>query len=211
MQLRAFCCAHTKYAWILPDFARLAAANFPFPVDIYVGDSPWNVRMREILSSYDCRDVIYLQEDFLITSVNMGLVEQCYHFHKKKKAIITKLGSNYEFLGGTFVDTIDYHPVYKQNPSDEYLMSHQPVAIFNREFLMQSITDKTPDASSHEINGSKWMRKNNLTRVYCVGWNYRPVNKSDIFTFQHAIRKGKLLREADKLLTNIPENISWDG
>lgn len=209
IDLKVFCCACTKYKWILPDFIKLAQANLPLPIDIHVGDERWDIRMRGILEGYTCRDVIYLQEDFLITQADMNSIERAYKLHVDKNAIITKLGNNYEFQTAYYPAHINGHPVKWQTRFSQYLMSHQPVAIFNREFLLSTISEETYNASIHEIKVSDWLKGDNR-KIFCVGEGHYPKNYSDILTFEHAIRKGKVLRDAKPYLTNIPEGIEFD-
>lgn len=218
MSYQIFVCACDRYAWIYPDFIRLAAANLPeqyvFYTEEYIDDHIYNIlpvgrglwyeRMLRCLNRLTARDVIYLQEDFLIKSVNMHLLEEAYWFHKKKNAHITKLGNNYEFKTHKYPARIDEHQIYIQDINDEYLMSHQPVAIFNREFLISTLSELTPDASTHEIKGSQIMRERGQGKVFCVGEANWPKNYSDIFHIEHAIRKGEVLPDA---LPYLNENV----
>lgn len=158
--------------------------------------------MLVCLDHLESDDVIYLQEDFLIRDVDCDAVEEAYLLHKKKNAFITKLGNNYEFTTHKLGYKVGRHQVYLQNPNDEYLMSHQPVAIYNKEFLMRSLRElQSTNASAHELDGSKWMRANGLTKVLCIGESHRPKNYSEVFHFEHAIRKGELLEDAKMYLS----------
>lgn len=219
MSYQTFVCACDKYSWIYPDFIRLAdphiAYSYIFFTEEYedddyrvvpVGKGLWYERMLRCLTRLTARDVIYLQEDFLIKSVNEHLLEEAYCLHKKKNAYITKIGNNYEFKTCKYPTKIDQHQVYIQDIADVYLMSHQPVAIFNRQFLIDSLVELKPAGpSEHEIDGSKWMRASNKTRVFCIGESHYPKNYSEIFNFEHAIRKGKILPDAINLLGDFNE------
>jgi hypothetical protein len=201
--LEIFVCACDAYAWIYPYFVHLAGKNLPLrytlftetiegPNFIPVGPGRWDERMKRCLSLLNSRDVIYLQEDFLIQYVNVGLLEKAVQLHRKHNTYITKLGKNYEFKTYLWPAQLDTLKVYIQDVYDKYLLSHQPVAIFDREFFLESLSELTPDASSHEIIGSNWMRSNGRLGVFCVGETHYP-NRSDIFTIDHAIRKGELI------------------
>lgn len=201
-----------KYEYMYKHFVRFARANFPLNIKYFgetipfpdeettlLGEAPWNDRFRWALNSINTPHVAYLQEDFLIKSVDMEALIGAYELHKKYKAHITKLGTNFEFTVSRFPEIILNHQVYLQNAADTYLLSHQPVCFFSREFLLSTITDKTTDASLHEIEGSHIMRTTLQTKVFTIGQPNNP-NKSDIFTIEHAIRKGVLLDDARKMI-----------
>ncbi len=212
-----FVLACEKYKWIYPHFFHFANKNLfqnpEYTIPFYffaeepylehtqvIPGEKWGDRFwatLSILSKY--KNVIYLQEDFLIKSVNIDIVKECLDLHNRHNNHITKLGNNYEFKTYKFPDRVGCFDIYKQYKEDIYLMSHQPVAIFNREFLLSTISEDTMDASSHEINGSKIMRETKQTKVMCVGESFNP-NKSIIFEIEHAIRKGELLPDAKRLI-----------
>jgi hypothetical protein len=212
--LAVFVMACDKYEFIYKPFFYFAKKNLPLPFYFFtegisgkdytpIGDLAWNERLDcclQLLNSYS--DILFLQEDFLIKNVNMPALEAAYDFHKKKKAQITKLGNNYEFNCSPIGKSIYGLSVYLQNFADEYLLSHQPVAIYNREFLLQTISEKTDNASMHEWVGSNIMREKGFNKVFCIGPKFNP-NKSLIFEIEHAIRGGKLLPAAERLINDI--------
>lgn len=215
MSYQAFVCACDKYSWIHDYFLYYYYKNTPenlpikfFTEEIYgedkhpIGSGSWYQRMLRCLAHLECDDVIYLQEDFLIKSVDKDIIDEAYGFHKAKKAHITKLGNNYEFRTYSYPCNIGPHEIYLQDINDEYLLSHQPIAIFNKSFLVNSLECLEPTGpSEHELDGSHWMRKNGTTKVFCVGDAHRPKNYSEIFNFEHAIRKGEILPDAMEYLT----------
>ena len=211
-----FVLACDKYEWIYRHFFRFAFDNLPLKflffteklfgnVFIPLGKLPWNERLTLALKYIeDFEHCIYLQEDFLIKNVNIKILEKAYEFHKRKKAYITKLGTNYEFNVVSTGEHIEGLPIHIQNFEDEYLLSHQPVAIFNRKFLLDTISKKTDNASMHEWEGSRIMRANNWNRVFTIGPKFNP-NKSLIFEIEHGLRGGVLLPEAKRLIENFKE------
>jgi len=209
--LDVFVCGFDGYAWIYEHFQRFAQQNLPLEYSFFseqteglgiipIGKGDWRERMILCLDRLYSRDVIYLQEDFLIKNVDIDLLQEAYKLHVQSKALITKLGRNYEFNCVQIPGRVGPLEIYLQNPSDQYLMSHQPVAIYQRRFLIETLnTEKTPCASTHEINGSQIMRKRGETKVLCMGPTFRP-NRSIIFEIEHAIRKGILLPDAEQLI-----------
>lgn len=214
MSFQVFVCACDKYNWIYPDFIRYANSNLPYEYSFWTENiydenhnilptyrEKWYERMLYVLNILKCRDVIYLQEDFIILSVDKEVIEESYNFHKRKNSLITKLGNNYEFRTYPYPERIGRFSVSLQDKNDEYLMSHQPVSIFNREFLIASLEGVRPDGpSKHEILGSNWMRACGSTKVFCIGESHRPKNYSEIFHIEHAIRKGEILEDSKKYL-----------
>lgn len=173
-------------------------------VNIKTGPGSWSKRLRTILESpelSDYSDCLYLQEDFLITNIDWTTVNKAYQFHKFIDADITKLGRNHEFHTFGTQYKIRGHEVTKQREKDTYLLSHQPIAFFNKDFLLRTLVEDC-GPSEHEINTSK----NIPAEVYCVGKGYYPTNKSDIITYLHAVRRGELLPEAAALIEKMNAN-----
>ena len=200
-----------KYSWILPEFFSHFNKHFPFELGwpvyfcneeadilttakhIKAGTGSWSVRLKYILEMIEEKDILYIQEDFFLQYCNVEWLQKAADLHMRHKSNITKLGSNYEFtLTGPFMD-IEFGPhasaelpIYIQE-SGLYMMSHQPVAIFNKEFLLSTLTEDC-GPSEHEINTSKKMQ-GMIKPPICIGQVFCP-NKSQIFTIHHAIYKG---------------------
>jgi hypothetical protein len=209
-----FVLACGKYEWIYKYFWYFAEKNL-FP---YIGNIPfyffvesgngcvitgknWGDRFKKTLISLtEYKNVIYLQEDFLIKYVDVDSVLAAIELHNTYDNYITKLGTNYEFETYPFPEKINNLQIYRQRINDEYLMSHQPVSIYNREFLLETITEQTDNASAHEIIGSKIMREIGKTKIMTIGPKFYPKNKSIIFEIEHAICKGELLPDAKKMM-----------
>ncbi len=202
-----------KYSWILPEFFSYFNKNFPFELEwpiyfcneevdvittlynrkhIKAGTGSWSARLKYILENIEEKDILYIQEDFFLQYCNTEWLQMTANLHGSIKSNITKLGSNYEFtLEGPFThdffNKIDCElPIYLQR-SGLYMMSHQPVALFNKEFLLSTLTEDC-GPSEHEINTSKKMQNMEKPPI-CIGQVFCP-NKSQIFTIHHAVYKG---------------------
>ena len=69
-------------------------------------------------------------------------------------------------------------------------MSHQPIAIFNKEFLISTLNEKQY-ASEHEMY---WSEKITDKNVFCCGKNeFDHQMFNPIFGYKHVIQKGKLI------------------
>src|ERR1700723_705946 len=118
-----FVCACKRYEWIYPYFYHFAVENLPFSFKFFdendAGGGSWNERMIFCLNSLsEYRDVVYLQEDFLIKYVDQQAVERALDIHRKYKANITKLGNNYEFRNTSFPDEVCGLSLWLQDVND---------------------------------------------------------------------------------------------
>lgn len=163
---------------------------------IKTGTDEWSTRLAVALRQIEARNIILIQEDFFFTGIHPNAIDFAIKFHNTFDADITKLGSFYEFsLTQTpvFLGCKEEFPIYEQKGGD-YIMSHQPVGIFNKTFLMDTL--QIPyDPWHHEIRVSEEIKdgKYGEVKVFTIGKIYSPTNKSDIMTSHHAIRKGQYI------------------
>ena len=108
-----------------------------------------------------------------------------YKFHNDYGSDITKTGSFKTFsLLKTSVENI-YAQKYGY-----YLMSHQPVAIFNKEFLISTLSEEQ-NASEHEMYWSERIKENS---VFCFGKNeFDHQMFNSVFGYKHVISKGNII------------------
>jgi len=170
-------------------------------INIKTGPGSWSKRLKFILEHELLRDfdtVLYCQEDMLIKNIDWNTVNKCYEFHINNYADITKLGKNFEFRTFPATHAINGHPVCRQVLGDTYLVSHQPISFFKKEFLLNTLEGQEFGPSEHELLSSQRFDPN----VYCVG-NSRNPNRSLIVDYVHAIRQGELLPEGKDFINVI--------
>lgn len=160
--------------------------------NILTGKGEWSTRLKFAINTLpsSVKNIILFQEDFIVKKIDTKSIEYAIEVHDAFDYQITKLASFYEFSlipkGYTFLE----NPIFQQK-GGHYTMSHQPVAIFNKDFLLSTL--ETPNDPWHheckvteEINAGKYGEVNICT----IGKIYNP-NKSDIIDIHHAIRKGE--------------------
>lgn len=170
----------------------------PYTHNISVGSSSWSERFTIALKDIPEDNFIYLQEDMIIFNVDAPAVMGCVVLHEanvENNFYITKMGTFHDFtLMPTNYQLAYKYPVWLQ-AEGPYVMSHQPPAIFNKEFFLKTL-EREHDVWTHEcqvtdeINSGKYGQIN----VLCVGNLFYPVNKSEIVTSHHAIRKGAYVK-----------------
>src|SRR3990172_4480560 len=122
---------------------------------IKTGHGAWSTRLQHALDHIPERDIIYMQEDFLITHCNIEALVSAYNIHLSEECNITKLATNHEFFVRLLgMNVIDGLPLYKQPTKSPYIMSHQPIAIFQRTWLSSTLSEPM-DASQHELQWSQ--------------------------------------------------------
>jgi len=153
--------------------------------NININENIWSLRLKEVLLKIKEKNIVLLQEDFIVSSFNKNLFCDLYKFHNDYGSDITKTGSFKTFsLLKTSVENI-YAQKYGY-----YLMSHQPVAIFNKEFLISTLNEKQ-DASEHEMY---WSEKITDKNVFCYRKNeFDHQMFNCVFGYKHVIQKGKLI------------------
>lgn len=197
-----------KYEFILDEFFSHLEANFPYQYfDIYhitenssyskpythtiiTNESCWKRRFMAGLGEIKSDNFIYLQEDFLVLNSQHDVIVNAINMHESiSELVITKLGTNSEFQVDFTGYCLNNHPIFCQFTGD-YLMSHQPVAIFDKEFFIDTLKD-IDNPWSHECDISKKIDNLDygIKEIWCIGQIYKP-NRSDIIRIHHAIRKG---------------------
>lgn len=153
--------------------------------NINVNERIWSTRLKKVLSFISEKNIIFIQEDFIINHFNRDAFLELYHFHNDYDVDITKTGSFPTFsLKRTSILNI-----YAQN-SGQYLMSHQPIAIFKKDFL-ESTLDIEQNASEHEMY---WSEKIQDKKIFCYGLNYSEHQMENrIFAYNHVIRQGNII------------------
>lgn len=203
-----------KYYFILDEFFNLFEKYFPinyfdiflstetleykkpYITNIITGVGSWSDRFNKFLQTFQHQHFIYLQEDFLIQNVNTYLLDLAILVHQELNSKITKFGSSYDFSLYEY-GSIENIPIYLQKDGN-YIMSHQPVTLFEKQFFLDTIQNQH-DCWSHELDVTKEISNGKYGNIqaYCIGNIYIP-NKSDIVTIHHAIRKGQYVRLSDK-------------
>lgn len=168
-------------------------------INIKTGAGSWSSRLKialnnPLLNYYE--DILYMQEDFLIKNINWDMVDRCYDMHIREETDILKLGNHYEFNTES-IGFINGLPVRKQRTKDVYSISHQPVALMNKYFLLNTL-DGDFGPSQHEIDGSQRHKAN----VFCVGNVFNP-NRSEIIDYQHTIQRGEIIESAKSYLYSL--------
>ncbi|NBQ16747.1 hypothetical protein EBU24_00325 [bacterium] len=153
--------------------------------NININEDIWSTRLKQSLLKIKETNIILIQEDFIINNFNKDLFLDLYKFHNDYNSDITKTGSFKTFsLLKTSIKNI-----YAQKHG-YYLMSHQPIAIFNKQFLMSTLNEKQ-NASEHEMYWSERIQENN---IFCFGKNdFDHQMFNPIFGYKHVISKGKLI------------------
>jgi len=153
--------------------------------NINTNENVWSLRLNQSLLKIKEKNVVILQEDFIVNSFNENLFCDLYKFHNDYGSDITKTGSFKTFsLLKTSVENM-YAQKYGY-----YLMSHQPIAIFNKEFLISTLNEKQ-NASEHEMYWSEKIKENS---IFCFGKNeFDHQMFNPVFGYTHVISKGKLI------------------
>jgi hypothetical protein len=153
--------------------------------NININESIWSKRFKLVLNNIQEKNIVLLQEDFIVKYFNKELFLSLYNFHNEQDSDITKTGSFPTFS----LKNTSYKNIYAQN-NGHYLMSHQPIAIFKKEFLLSTL-DIDQNASQHEMY---WSEKIKNKKIFCYGLNHLEHQmNNEIFAYEHVIRQGKLI------------------
>lgn len=170
----------------------------PYSHNIVANDKSWSKRFKLTLKEIPEDNFIYLQEDMIIFNVDGPAVMGCVVLHEaniENDFYITKMGAFHDFrLSDTHYQLAYKYPVWLQ-VDGPYVMSHQPPAIFNKEFFLSTL-EREHDVWTHECEVTDEIKdgKYGTVNVLCVGNLFYPVNKSEIITSHHAIRKGTYVK-----------------
>lgn len=175
-----------------------------YTTNIVLKDESWRDRFVKALDQIQCETFLYLQEDMLILHTEPEVIAgafRIYHDVKDQGCVIIKLGTFHDFTLNQTAFDLSGHPIFIQN-NGPYVMSHQPPAIFNKEFFIKTLY-KEHNVWTHECEVSEEINNGIYGNIFalCIGRPYYPVNKSDIITSHHAIRKGIYIKYDTKTTT----------
>jgi hypothetical protein len=168
-------------------------------INIKTDIGSWSSRLRAILNHpllYDYEDILYLQEDFILRDIKWDIVDWCYETHIREETDIFKFGTQHEFNTET-IGVMCGMPLRLQKRHDTYSISHQPVALMNKYFLLKTL-DGDFGPSEHEINGSQKYD----AKVFCLG-NVSNPNRSEVIDYVHAIQRGQVIESAKPYLRSL--------
>lgn len=165
----------------------------PYTQNIVLNDDSWRDRFVKALEQIPHDNFLYLQEDMIILHVDAPTILGAIPIHESNAVfgcVITKLGAFHDFTLQPTVYKLNQHPIFIQS-SGPYVMSHQPPAIFNKHFFLKTLY-REHNVWTHECEVSDEMNMGKYGRAFalCIGNVFYPVNKSEIITSHHAIRKG---------------------
>jgi hypothetical protein len=201
-----------KYHYILDEFFEHLETHFPISAftifhitetlqyekpythNIVANDTSWSNRFVIALNQIPFDNFLYLQEDMILTNVDkdiLPLVVNLHEINQEHKCMITKCGTFHDFkLQPTNMILNNTYPIFIQADGD-YIMSHQPPAIFNKTFFLRTLY-REHNVWTHECEVTTEIKKGQYGELFalCIGNIFRPINKSEIITSHHAIRKG---------------------
>lgn len=163
-------------------------------IHIKTGHGEWSDRLRIALSNIPEKCVIYLQEDFLIQYVDSLQLINAINYHLENCNIITKLGTN------DFFDTIKtttYHcnfEIIEHVPGSIFVMSHQPIAIFDNEFMRCTCPYPPVSARTHEYIATDAL--NNMREIF---HNVKILSNNHIIEYIHCIADGELIVNLEEI------------
>lgn len=166
--------------------------------NIITGDGFWSDRLKLALEAIPDDDVILFLEDMIIQYSNPSMVKSAISFHERENAIMTKLGNHAWFASiPTNLRYGRYH-VLKQT-GGLYIMSHQPVTIFDRKYLLSTLeSGQTP--WQHECDTSSKYRESGCPDgIYIFSDPQRKLVEHEtpgtdlgsIIIYHHALSKGE--------------------
>ena len=141
-------------------------------IQIKTGVGEWSDRLIKILSQTKNQNIIYIQEDFFIKNVNIEELENGINFHLSNNNDITKFG----YFSSFILETYDLL-INKQSNKSSYLISHQPISIFKKDFLLSTLSS----------NINCWQHEqfiSNEASVYCYG------KYNQVIQYHHALYRG---------------------
>lgn len=159
---------------------------------IKTGIDTWPKRLQTALNQIPTANILYFQEDYILNNlVDRSLLERCLQLHINNNNDITKLGTFFEFQVEHF-DNLDNYPIYIQYPESQYIISHQPTAIFNTKFVYQTLQN-IKSHWEHEVLASAKIQNGNMScKCWCIGNIYNP-NKPSIIEYDHVVRNGQIV------------------
>lgn len=218
MKIAALIHTCDKYSWTWPIFFSCLNKSWDYRYPTYftnevvdydcgkafqikTGEGPWSWRLRHALESIEADHIIYLQEDFWTKYIEHYYLNAILNVHVSYGADITKLGTNYEFSVDK-IATMGHLPISEQRKNSQYIMSHQPIAIFRKQYLIDVLDYRSiPEGPSEfELGVTEDINNGKIeTKSICVGSIYIP-NRSTVWAIEHGVRKGELIPEAREFL-----------
>ncbi|QOX80331.1 hypothetical protein FY034_15765 [Trichlorobacter lovleyi] len=166
---------------------------------IPTGTGEWSERLTIALDRIQEDTVLYLQEDFLLTSVNQEALFNALAWHKNHGNLITKLGSHNFFHTEPTDEILLGHKILKHCTGSMFAMSHQPIAIFNSAFLRHTNPNPPVSARNHESIAT--------AAINCIPElldKIKIIPDSTIIEYLHCIADGELIIKLNELPTLPP-------
>lgn len=165
--------------------------------NIKTGEGSWSKRLRAALDQIPGDHVLYMLQDFIPKYINIELLHMAADYHSQVDNDITKLGLS-EFFNVTrqllpFGRTGYY--IYSQT-TGPYLISHQPIGIWRKSFLYNTLEGDIT-AAQHEMI-------NILCTVECVDYRNPQINSDPhkdfgtIIEYHHALFQGRKIEYRGK-------------
>ena len=157
--------------------------------NINTGDGSWSQRLRTALDQLPYDHIIYMLQDFIPKFICQISLEEAIKYHVRTDNDITKLGlSEFFNVQRKPFSLSRRHYIYSQT-TGPYLISHQPIAIWRKSFLYNTLYGDIT-AAQHEMLDVP-------CKVECLDY-YRPQINSDphkdfgtIIEYHHALFQGK--------------------
>lgn len=152
----------TKNTYILTEYEPYRFMN---ETNIITGAGSWSDRLIKALDLITTENVIILSDDTIIKRCNESTLLTIIDMHDRKKADATKLGDRKNFIVEPTGMTLG--PLLIKKQVDGLFMSHTPLTIFNRKWLLASLK---PNQTiwEHECEGTNMITgTNHLIFVVC--------------------------------------------
>lgn len=135
-----------------------------------------------------------MQEDFLIQKVDHILLSDVVNWHVKNNNLITKLGNNQFFSTTDTSEVLFGAAVLKHCDNSNFIMSHQPIALFNTAFMVHTNPDPPVSARMHE-----YVATHALSSMPDIIDRIKIVQHPGVIEYTHCIADGKLIVDLDNL------------
>src|SRR5690606_36625180 len=171
---------------------------------ILTGPGEWSHRMRLSLKYIDLKysNILLLVEEFIPQKVNHNILELSIEYHIRH-ADLTKFGYFDLFKLNILKNLTNQYFTCKQE-LQPYRISHQPIAIWKRSFLEETLRkDVCPAGHEIEVNddlqNGDFGKKNIVCITTCKPQLFRPgLDQGEIIEYHHAIFRGKEIKYTGK-------------
>lgn len=159
--------------------------------NIKTGEGSWSKRLRAALDQIPYDHIVYMLQDFIPKFICQISLKEAVKYHVRSGNDITKLGLS-EFFNvhkQPFPLARRYY-IYNQ-PTGPYLISHQPIAIWRKSFLYNSLEGDIT-AAQHEM-------LNIPCTVECIDYGIPQINGDPhkdfgrIIEYHHALFQGQYI------------------